>query len=67
MKQHSDSVHRDLDDEVAEAIEHQYAQKLMRRSGNAPPTERRRHREETKPDDGDINADVEQLHGKSRP
>lgn len=38
MKQHPDNVGRDLDDEVAEAIEHQYARRLMTpavSSGNA--------------------------------
>lgn len=30
MKQHPESVDRDLEDEVAEAIEHQYASKLMK-------------------------------------
>ena len=32
-KQHPDSVNRDLDDAVAEAIEHQYAQKLVNPAG----------------------------------
>lgn len=30
MKQHSQSINRDLDDEVAEAVEHQYARRLMK-------------------------------------
>jgi hypothetical protein len=29
MKQHPDSVNRDLEDEVGDVIEHQYARKLM--------------------------------------
>ena len=32
-KQHPDSVNRDLDDEVAKAIEHQYARKLVKPAG----------------------------------
>jgi hypothetical protein len=34
-KQHPDSVNRDLDDEVAQAIEHQYAGKLIKPAGKA--------------------------------
>ena len=39
MKQHSQSVNRDLDAEVAEAVELQYARRLMKsaRQGDAPP------------------------------
>jgi hypothetical protein len=39
MKQHRHSVNRDLEDEVAAAIEHQYARRLMQggvKSGGAP-------------------------------
>lgn len=40
MKQHPESISRDLDDEVAEAVEHQYARRMVkpaRRSAGASP------------------------------
>jgi hypothetical protein len=39
MKQSPESVNRDLDDEGAEAIEHQYARRLMKSAvqGDSPP------------------------------
>ncbi|MDQ8729384.1 hypothetical protein [Bradyrhizobium sp. LHD-71] len=30
MKQHPDSIARDLEDEIADVIEHQYARKLVK-------------------------------------
>ena len=41
MKQHSQGVNRDLDDEIAEAVEHQYARRLMKSAAQddgAPPS-----------------------------
>lgn len=37
-KQHPDSINRDLDDEVAAAIEQQYARKLVKPAGNVART-----------------------------
>ena len=39
MNQHLQSVNRDLDDEIAEAVEHQYARRLMKSAaqGDGPP------------------------------
>ena len=39
MKQSPESVNRDLDDEIAEAVEHQYARRLMKSAsqGDCPP------------------------------
>jgi hypothetical protein len=55
-KQHPDSINRDLDDEVAEAIEHQYAGKL-RPAGKTVGR---------KADKDAIEAEIERLRQKSR-
>jgi hypothetical protein len=62
MKQHPESVNRDLDDEVAEAIEHQYARKLLKRDG-APAGQRRRSAK-SKGDDDTSDAEMEQQRAK---
>lgn len=56
-KQHPDSINRDLDDEVAEAIEHQYAGKLARAAGKTVGR---------KADKDAIEAEIERLRQKSR-
>jgi hypothetical protein len=67
MKQHPDSVSRDLDDEVAEAIEHQYARKLIKRSTGSDGSlaEQRRRLATSKPTDDSFDAEMEQLREKS--
>ncbi len=67
MKQHPDSINRDLDDEVAEAIEHQYARRLMK-SGAADQTANialRKRSAEGKSGDEDFDKEMEQLREKS--
>ena len=56
-KQHPDSVNRDLDDEVAAAVEHQYAQKLVKPAGKAAGT---------KADKDAIEAEIDRLRDKTR-
>lgn len=55
MKQHPDSVGRDLEDEIADVIEHQYARKLMkavvRRDKKSPAATELRPRQEADPAD----------------
>jgi hypothetical protein len=65
MKQHPDSVNRDLDDEVAEAIEHQYARKLLKRVGrDGAPAGQRRRSAKSKGDSETSDAEMEQLREK---
>jgi hypothetical protein len=64
MKQHPDSVNRDLDDEVAEAIEHQYARKLLKRVGRDAPAGQRRRSAKSKGDNDASDAEMEQLREK---
>ena len=56
-KQHPDSVNRDLDDEIAQAVEHQYAQKLVRPGGKAAGK---------KADRDAIEAEIDRLREKTR-
>lgn len=59
-KQHPNSVNRDLDDEVAEAIEHQYAGKLVKQTGKAAGRN-------ADTDTDTVEAAIDQLRKKSRP
>jgi hypothetical protein len=67
MKQHPDSVNRDLDDEVAEAIEHQYARRLLKRAvgRDGMPVDQRRQSAKSKGDNDTLDAEMEQLREKS--
>ena len=56
-KQHPDSVNRDLDDEVAEAIEHQYARKLVKPAGQAAG--KKAHKDA-------VEAEIDRLRQKNR-
>ena len=60
MKQHPDSVNRDLDDEVAEAIEHQYARRLLKRAGGRDGTLRQKRRSaKSKAEDDGLGAETD--------
>ena len=56
-KQHPDSINRDLDDEVAEAIEHQYAGKLVKPAGKTTSS---------KADKEAVEAEIDKLRRKDR-
>jgi hypothetical protein len=66
MKQHPDSVNRDFDDDVAEAIEHQYAQKLMKRAARSDGTsQQEKQSAKSKAEDESLDAGMDQLRDKS--
>jgi hypothetical protein len=67
MKQHPDSVNRDLDDEVAEAIEHQYARRLLKRAvgRDGAPVDQRRRSAKSKAKDDSFDVEMDQLPEKS--
>jgi len=56
--QHPDSVSRDLDDEVAQAIEHQYARRLLKPAGKCNDTA-------AKADKDAFDKDMQKLREKS--
>ena len=70
MKQHIHSVNRDLEDELADVIEHQYARKLTKpakdaeSSGDATTGRTQRPREENS-DSDDFETDMQELREKS--
>jgi hypothetical protein len=72
MKQHPDNVNRDIDDEVAAAIERRYAERLVKgAAGNNGPAEptanpaRRERLSKSKSGDEDFNREIEPLRPKS--
>lgn len=67
MKQHPSSVNYDLDDEVAEAIEHQYAGKLAKPAVKSQGTSQRERRSARSKVEGEsFDAEMDQLREKSR-
>jgi hypothetical protein len=72
MKQHPDSINRDLEDEVAGVIEHQYGRRLMKKadakSGAAEQAKDAAPREgstESKSGKHDVDEEMERLRLKS--
>jgi hypothetical protein len=72
MKQHPDSVNRDIDDEVAGAIERRYAERLVKgvvgsggpAESKPPPVPREPPSKGTAGDE-DFDREIEQLRDKS--
>ena len=62
VKQHPDSVNRDLDDEGADAIEHQYARKLMKKAAPQNGAGKSTH---DRDDEQEPGAGIAQLRDKS--